>query len=109
VCEVIHHLSHGQTVNICQCLTNLLFVDVFVGIKAIKADNQTVALLAPVCQLGNKVLPEFGSWACEIALLGDKIPAVLLIRYAAIWIFIVAGVIAARHPCLNSLTFQRHH
>jgi hypothetical protein len=82
------------------------FVDVFVGMKA---NNQTVALLVPLCQVGNKVLPEFSSWACEIALLGDKISVVLLIRCAAIRIFVVAGVVAAHDPCLNSFTFQRHH
>jgi hypothetical protein len=83
-----------------------IFVDVLIGIKA---DNQTVTLLAPHLQLENKVLPEFGLWACEIALLGDKISAVLLIRCAAIWIFVVARIVAAHHPCLNSFTFQCHH
>jgi hypothetical protein len=66
-------------------------------------------LLAPLCQLGNKVLPEFGLWACEITLLGDKISVVLLKQFAAIRIFVVAGVVAAHHPCLNSFIFQHHH
>jgi hypothetical protein len=68
-----------------------------------------VILLAPLLQLGNKVLPEFGLWACEIALLGDKISAVLLVQCAAIQFFVVAGIVTAHHPCLNSFTFQCHH
>jgi hypothetical protein len=54
----------------------------------------------------------FFSWAtrsCEIAFLGDKISVVLLIRCAAIPLFVVAGVVAVHHSCLNSFTFQRHH
>jgi hypothetical protein len=70
----------------------------------IKANNQLVTLLAPLLQLGNKVLPEFGSWACKIALLGDKVSTVLLIGCAAIWIFVVARVVTAYYPSPNSIT-----
>jgi hypothetical protein len=54
--------------------------------------------------LGNKVLPEFDSWACKIALLGDKVSTVLLIGCAAILIFVVARVVTAYYPSLNSIT-----
>ncbi len=70
----------------------------------IKANNQLVTFLVPLLQLGNKVLPEFGSWACKVALLGDKVSAVLLIGCAAIQIIVVARVVAAYYPSLNSIT-----
>jgi hypothetical protein len=70
----------------------------------VKANNQLVASLAPLLQLGNKVLPEFGLWACKVALLGDKVSAVLLIGCAAIRIFVVARVVTAYSPSLNSIT-----
>ncbi len=70
----------------------------------VKANNQLVTFLAPLLPLSNKVVPEFGPWACKVALLGDKVSAVLLIGCAAIRIFVVARVVTAYYPSLNSIT-----
>jgi hypothetical protein len=70
----------------------------------VKANNQLVAFLVSLLQLGNKVLPEFDSWACKITLLGDKVSTVLLIGCAAIRIFFVARVVTTYYPSLNSIT-----
>jgi hypothetical protein len=78
----------------------------FIGIKAY---NQSVALLLPLLQLSNKILFEFSVRTCQITPLDDRESVVLLVGRAAIQIFVVAGVVSAHHPGLNSIAFQGHH
>jgi hypothetical protein len=103
MCECTDNLLHSQTLDIGECPANRLLVYMLIGVKA---NNQLVTFLTPLLQLGNKVLPEFGLWACKIALLGDKVSMVLLIGCAANRILVVARVVTAYYPSLTSITSQ---
>ncbi len=52
-----------------------------------------VTLFVPLLQLRNQVFLELRPGTCEILLLDDKVPAVLLIGCAALGVFIVTWVV----------------
>jgi hypothetical protein len=82
------------------------FVDILV---CIQTNDQTVALFAPLLQLRNQVFLEFCPVACEILLLGDKIPAVLLIGCATLGVLVVTWAVPTDDLRPATFPLEGHH
>ena len=95
-CEITHHLLHCQSVNICRCFTYAFSVDVLISIQAY---YKAITICSPILQLLNQVLSESGSRACEILLLRDQIPPLMLVYCVCSLLFIITGIISTNYSC----------
>ena len=98
--EVTNHFTHVQAIRVCECFSNALVVDMFVGVHA---NYKPVTLVSPSTQESGEVVSELGAGAAEVVVLVDPVPPLLLIGGARILLGVVAWVICAHHSRFHSV------
>ncbi len=68
-----------------------------------------VSLFAPLLKLRNQIFLELCPGTCEVLLLGDKIPAVLLIGCAALGVLVVTWVVPTDDLRPATFPLEGHH